>query len=172
MADLLTSKEVKQLPDQFQMGVELHRSIDHFTDEHSIFRKHVTVLRKRHRKYAPVVLDILYDHLLANNWNLYSSVRLEDFSQSVYNLLERNNRYYPEKAAMIIKNMIRDDFLVQYRSEEGLLRAFGFMDRRTKFPSNFIGAIEDLNEHHDTFNQDFNVFFPELIAHAIEYCEC
>ena len=89
IADSISINEVASLPKEVQAGVTLHREIDFYTDTHAIVRKGTKRLRPHHRKYSPVVIDVLYDHLLANNWERYSGSSLPDFAQGVYKVFSR-----------------------------------------------------------------------------------
>ena len=64
IADFIRNKEVKNYSLEIQQGIQIHREIDSFTDNHPSVRKGTFRLRPHHRKYAPVVIDILYDHYI------------------------------------------------------------------------------------------------------------
>jgi len=59
--------------------------------------------------------------------------------------------------------MVSDNFMANYATLEGLEHYLSYMDRRTKFPSNFTRAIQDYQDNTDRFDQLFNDFFPDLI---------
>lgn len=163
MADFIRNKEVEKLSPQVKSGIDLHRMIDSFTDNHELVREGTKRLRLQHGKYAPVVIDILYDFILANNWELYNTQTLESFSIQSYEILLKRIDDLPDELARQLPLMIEDDFLLKYRSDAGLKRALLSMDRRAKFPSNFIVASLQLRTEYDLFNNEFNRFFPELI---------
>src|SRR3954453_2663939 len=68
-------------------GIELHRTIDEFTDTHPIVAQSKNRLREKYRHYAAVIVDIFYDHFLAKNWSEYSSELLPDFADRAYQIL-------------------------------------------------------------------------------------
>lgn len=172
MADFVSNRQVKSLSEPLQQGVKLHRAIDSFTDNHPLVRQGCARLRKDHGKYAPVVIDLLYDYILAKNWKSYHPMNLEDFAQNVYDIFNQNINLFPEKLKKRIPLMIRDDFLTKYRSIEGLSFALSMMDRRTKFPSQFIKAAEQIRKEEDLFESEFQIFFPEVIQLSKRYCNC
>ena len=59
---------VEQFGHEIAKGIELHRAIDEFTDKHPIVKLSKVRLREKYRHYAPVIVDIFYDHYLAKNW--------------------------------------------------------------------------------------------------------
>src|SRR5690606_18079231 len=88
IADDIANQEVKTLPESIQKGVVLHRKIDSFTDKHPKVLESARFLYPLHSKYAPVLLDVFYDFLLANNWEKYAEEPFEVFVQKTYLTLQ------------------------------------------------------------------------------------
>ncbi len=172
IADSITMKELTLVPDEIYAGIELHRKIDSFTDKHDIVRKATKRLRPHHKKYSPVVIDVLYDHLLANNWERYSDMTLSDYAQDVYKVFARRRDDLPAGLQLSLPRMIKNDWLNNYKTREGLQFTLNRMDERTSFPSNFGGAIDHLHEDYDLFTEEFNAFFPDIIAYVNSHCGC
>jgi len=147
-------------------GFKLHLLIDQYTDNHPIVKQSVRRLHASHHKYAPVILDIIYDHLLANHWSNYSEITLKDYTQSIYSLLLKHETILPEKIRMRLTRMISDNWLMQYQKKEGLRYALKLMERRIKFPADLSSAVDVLYENFDDFNNDFLQFFPDLLEHS------
>lgn len=163
IADFIKNKEVKDYPGSIQTGIALHRLIDTYTDAHPLVRKGTKRMRPSQGKYAPVVLDILYDHLLAKNWNLYSQQSLEKFAEQQYRLLEDHMEIMPKKLKKNLPGMIAGNWLVAYGWDKGIRYTLQRMDERTKFPSAFSLAFDELKAHYSKYNLEFNSFFPEII---------
>lgn len=172
VADFILNKEVKNFSNGVQRGILLHREIDSFTDSHKEVRKGTKRLQKNHGKYSPVVIDILYDYVLANNWDKYHGLSLEEFAFETYDKLNKHIALFPPKLQRRLPLMIGDNFLMKYKSKDGLLFALSSMDKRTKFPSNFISAIDQLENEWELFNSEFNAFFPDVKLIADGYCGC
>jgi len=172
IADSITMKELTNVPDEIYAGIELHRKIDTYTDKHAVVRKATKRLRKHHKKYSPVVIDVLYDHLLANNWERYSDLSLPDYAQEVYKVFARRKDDLPAGLQLRLPRMIENDWLNNYKTVEGLQFTLNRMDERTSFPSNFGGAIDHLHEDYDLFTEEFNAFFPDIIAYVNSHCDC
>lgn len=172
IADSITMKELTHVPDEIYAGIELHRKIDTYTDKHAVVRKATKRLRKHHKKYSPVVIDVLYDHLLANNWERYSDLSLPDYAQEVYKVFARRKDDLPAGLQLSLPRMIENDWLNNYKTVEGLQFTLNRMDERTSFPSNFGGAIDHLHEDYDLFTEEFNAFFPDIIAYVNGHCDC
>ncbi len=74
IADAVKGKKHNLYSKEVQAGILLHREIDNYTDNHPIVRKSKRRLNKRYGHYNGVIIDILYDHFLAKNWNNYSEI--------------------------------------------------------------------------------------------------
>jgi len=164
IADFINAKQARMMDERYQKGIELHRKIDSFTDKHLEFRKGTKRLSKHHSKYSPVVLDILYDHLLAVNWKKYSDLSLEEHAQKTYAIFEKHMDAFIDQGVEHIPRMIDHDFLGAYAYAEKVEYVLSRMDLRTRFASQFENAIDHLHEDYDLYNQEFNLFFPDIIA--------
>lgn len=172
IADSINNKDLPDFNKEIQKGVQLHRLIDTFTDSHPLVKQGTKRLHPFHHKYAPVVVDILYDHILAKNWKNFSGQTLEDFAQNVYEILDRRMDELPSKMARRVPGMIKGDWLVKYGTKEGLAYTFMKMDERTSFPSNFKDATDHVELYYKEFNSEFNQFFPEVIDYVEKECKC
>ncbi|MEM9918044.1 MAG: acyl carrier protein phosphodiesterase [Bacteroidota bacterium] len=172
IADFIRNREMATYHSDIQKGVLLHRQIDTYTDQHPKVLQGVHRLRPRHRKYAPVVIDILYDHLLSKNWSRYSGRTLQEFADAMYEVLRKHLPVMPVKLQNRLVGMIDGNWLVGYGSIEGLRYTLERMDQRTRFPSNFAHAIEDLQQDYGAYESEFNAFFPEVITFVEQQCRC
>jgi acyl carrier protein phosphodiesterase len=166
MADFMLMREEKTLHTNIKKGIDLHRMIDSFTDEHVHVKSAVKVLRPTQGKYSPVVIDILFDYFLTTNWHKYSEEKLDDFTSRVYITLAQHREVYPQTLKERLSKMIDDDFLMSCKNEERLIKTFERIKRRAKFDNNFDKAVIDLVEYHHILDHHFNEFFPEIILHV------
>ncbi|MFT7606212.1 MAG: acyl carrier protein phosphodiesterase, partial [Saprospiraceae bacterium] len=139
---------------------------------HPIVRQSVRRLRPFHHKYAPVVIDIIFDHLLANNWARYTGQSLDDFARGVYNILNNRMEELPAKLRKRLPGMIQGNWLQAYGSKEGMLFTLKKMDERASFPSNFADALAHLHLDYEAYNEEFCEFFPEVIEFVNKQCSC
>ena len=164
IADSIRNNEMKDYPLSIQKGILMHRAIDSFTDNHPSVRMGTLRLRPHHRKYAPVVIDILYDYILANNWNRYSNLTLDTFAKDVYAILTKRIDEMPQNLKRSVPHMIEGNWLHSYKTLEGLRYTLQRMDHRASFPSKFGQAVEHLQQDYALYEVEFNNFFPELIS--------
>ena len=116
-------------------GIELHRAIDYYTDLHPTVRLSKNRLRPKYRHYSGVIVDIFYDHFLARNWEKYSVVKLSDFAEQAYQLMNENESILPAEVIQILPYMVRGNWLVNYAKLDGIEKALSGMSRRTAYES-------------------------------------
>lgn len=168
MADGIRGKQFAHFPEDVQKGILLHRFIDTYTDSHDIFRTSTKRLHERYHHYAGVIVDIVYDHFLAKNWTKYSDEKLEDFIHRFYNSLHENYDILTEKTQGLMPYMIERNWLLSYRTVDGIHQILTQMDRRSKNISKMQFAVEELREFYDEFEQEFTLFFEEIKVKAKE----
>lgn len=166
MADGIRGKQFEHFPEDVQKGIILHRFIDTYTDSHDIFRKSTKRLHERYHHYAGVVVDIVYDHFLAKNWANYSDEKLEDFIHRFYSSLHYNYDILTEKTQDLMPYMIERNWLLTYRTVDGIHQILTQMDRRSKNISKMQFAVEELREFYDDFEEEFTSFFEEMRIQA------
>lgn len=163
IADGIRGNDYKKFPKDIQTGIILHRHIDTFTDTHKIVRQSTKRLHKNYGHYSGVIVDILYDHFLAKNWKTYSNVPLAKYVGDFYDLLEDNFDILPTRVQKMMPYMIANNWLLSYASVDGIAKVLEGMNRRTQNRSKMNLAVNELEEFYDEFENEFTLFFDELI---------
>ena len=164
VADGVRGNKYKLYPTEIQIGIQLHRQIDTFTDAHPVFRQCTKRLHKGYGHYSGVIVDIFYDHFLAKNWESYSDVPLEKYIANFYNSLSENIDLLPPRFKKLTPIMIEGNWLLSYATVEGIQLVLNGMNRRTKGRSQMNESTKELKEHYEAFEEDFIVFFNDLKA--------
>ena len=76
------------LPDDLAKGVALHRAIDSYAESNPAFCRSRSRVSADRRRYAGVLVDVFYDHLLARNWVAIHNRPLDEYCAGVYRLIE------------------------------------------------------------------------------------
>ncbi|HBS12730.1 MAG TPA: DUF479 domain-containing protein [Flavobacteriaceae bacterium] len=168
IADAIRGNNYKGYATTIQKGIFFHRKIDTFTDSHATVKISKRRLHERYRHYDGVIIDVLYDHFLAKNWASYSQLPLDEYAQEFYSLLNSNFDILPEKVQNFLPYMIKDDWLNNYRTIEGIEKVLIGLNKRTKNKSQMYLAIEDLKLHYTEFDNDFTTFFKDLQQFCLE----
>ena len=162
MADAVKGNHYEQYPIGIQIGIKLHRFIDSFTDFHLVYRQSKHRLHEKFGHYSGVIMDIVYDHFLAKNWNQFSKTKLEDYADTFYKLLQSNYDILTEKTQNALPYMMETNWLVCYKNLAGLELILFQMDHRTKNRVNMPAAMFDIKEFYSEIEQEFFIFFTEL----------
>jgi acyl carrier protein phosphodiesterase len=168
IADSVKGKVKLTYPLPVQMGIDLHRKIDTFTDNHTVFKHSCEVIYEDARRFSGVVMDIFYDHFLARNWSRYASAPLDKFTVGVYHELGKNYEILPSRVKRILPYMMAQNWLNSYANLKDLSRIFYGMDRRTGLRSGMRHSVDLLERHYDELQQDFLAFYPEMINFVSE----
>ncbi|CAL2082920.1 acyl carrier protein phosphodiesterase [Tenacibaculum sp. 190524A05c] len=163
IADHVRGNKFKHLPEDIQKGIYLHRNIDTFTDANEIVRISKRRLHERYGHYDGVIIDIFYDHFLAKNWDQYSQIPLDIYTNSIYRYLQSQIDILPDKTKELLPYMIKYNWLYNYKFTEGIQDVLNGMNRRTQGKSKMNLASEDLELYYKEFENDFQAFMFELI---------
>ncbi|MFQ3297012.1 MAG: acyl carrier protein phosphodiesterase [Patiriisocius sp.] len=166
IADHIRGNNYEAFSKEIQQGIFLHRAIDTYTDTHEVVRKSKRRLHARYRHYDGVIIDIFYDYFLAKNWASYSETPLDVYTSSVNKLFDEIKLDLPLKSQQFIKYMIEYNILFNYKNKDGIEKVLNGMNQRTKGKSQMNLAIEDLHQLEQELEQDFAVFFKDLIRHT------
>lgn len=162
IADSVKGRKFIGFPEKVKNGIILHRAIDTFTDSHPVVKKSVHRLFPVYSHYSAVIVDILYDHFLAANWDEYSDIPLEKYVADFYKLLNDNFEILPKRVKNFLPYMIRDNWLLNYATIEGIGRILFQMDQRTKNRSQMQLATTELKIYYSEFEEEFRSFFTDL----------
>ncbi len=170
IGDFVKGKNLRdRFAPQIAAGIELHREIDFFTDQHLVVAQSKNRLRPKYRHYSGVIVDVFYDHLLARHWDKYHSTLLPDFADETYDLIQKNSNTLPDQVKMMMPYMIKGNWLANYAKLDGIHRALTGMSRRTPYESKMDEAVFDLKSSYDDFEKEFFEFFPELQTFASQW---
>jgi acyl carrier protein phosphodiesterase len=153
-------------PPTIRQAIIQHREIDAFTDAHPIVSRSKQRLGPDLRRFAGILVDVYYDHLLARNWPCYAEIPLRSFVDRVYRVLRAHYADFPVPMQRSVSYMLATDLLISYSDLQGIRRALVGIAGRLRRANPVAEAITVL-EHHDAgLAADFADFFPELIEHA------
>ena len=156
-----------QYSPEIERGIQLHRSIDVFTDHHPLVDQALERFSHTRRRYAGIVLDVFFDHCLARDWSRYAEQPLERFTADFYRVLKAQ-AHLPSRLARIAPHMAAHDWLGSYQHFETLEQVFVGISRRLSRPQELAGAMQDLTSLYAPLSEDFRAFYPQLQAYAAQ----
>lgn len=171
IGDHVKGQQFKRFPHPIQTGIILHRHIDTFTDLHPTFRESTALFREGYGRYAGVVGDIVYDHLLAVNWDKYAHGELHAFVSEAHRTLIRHYFSLPWRVKQFLPFLINSRRLETYQYSEGIEKTLAIMAANSSLPNQSRWAIKQVERHYDELEQQFNSFFPEMEQSAQKFLE-
>ena len=166
IGDFVKGNGYQHYPPMIQRGILLHRSIDDFTDHNQATKKCSALLKEGYGRYAGVIVDVFFDHILASNWHsFYPDISLGDFVSFAHRVMNKHYFYLPSEVKGFLPFLISSRRLESYRSIDGVERALEIMVRHTSLPAKVSFAMEQLAEHHHLFHQNFTLLYSALQIH-------
>jgi len=166
--DFVKGRLQGQFAPEIEGAIQLHRSIDVFTDRHPLVDVALSRFSLTRRRYAGIVLDVFFDHCLARDWALYADRPLALFTSDVYRVLS-SERQLPGRLAQIAPHMVANDWLGSYREFEVLEQVLRGISRRLTRPEELAAAMQELRRLYEPLSEDFRLFYPQLQDFARNY---
>jgi acyl carrier protein phosphodiesterase len=154
------------LPDDLAKGVVLHRAIDHFAESHPAFCRSRSRVSPVRRRYAGVLVDVFYDHLLARNWAAIHQQPLHEYCESVYELVRDRLSDLPPSSHPGLELMAKEDWLTSYVKIEGIADVLARMSRRARQPNPLMHGEQEFLADVEGFTGDFYGWLDD----AREFC--
>ena len=169
LGDFVKPHSGHQFSAEIEAEIVTHRKVDSFTDSHPLVLDAKALFEGPRRRYAGILLDVFYDHLLAANWARYSKVPLHAFIQRFYAALARSADLLPPNLARAAPYMIEQDWLGSYQHYQGVEIAIRRISTRLSKNGDLLrDGLADLQANYAQLEDGFHAFFPELIAFADE----
>ncbi|PWJ42307.1 acyl carrier protein phosphodiesterase [Sediminitomix flava] len=169
IGDFVKGKNYLNYEGDFQKGIILHRQIDSYTDSHPLFKEACQVIRTEAKRYAPVAMDVFFDHFLAKNWSNYHSDTLLKFSHSVFDNFQFYQNQMPERVQAFLPFMIQDNWLIRYAEFDGIDRSLKGINRRTGGKAGLDNGVLWLDKYYSELEELFFNFFKELESFVISF---
>ena len=162
LGDFVKGRLDDRYPADITIGIRLHRAIDAFTDHHPTVRQATGRFDSPYRRYAGIITDVMFDHLLAQQWPRYYSTNLNDFSRQTLAVLVDHPEHLPDAAHLMAQRMQSYNSLAGYGD-------LGFLDGALARLSARLTRDNPLNQAFDIcvgllpdIENDFLAFYPEL----------
>lgn len=151
-------------------GIQLHRAVDTYTDQHP-FTKHLKTQLGSHRRYGGIVLDVFFDHQLAINFEQIDQQSLNEFSQHTYQQLARRPENVPARFHRIVQAMTAGDWLTGYQHLQNIERALDGIDSRLKKPANLSQTLNWYQPRQKQITNGFLGFYDDLFNFSLNFSQ-
>lgn len=166
MGDFVRGAEYLNFPDQIQQGIMLHRNIDWYTDSNPVTKECKKIFAPKYHKYSGVITDILFDHFLAKDWEVFHDTSLNDYTEWVYDILLSHFEMLPLSAQKFLPGFFAGRWIEKYESVDGFGKVLEGMSKFTSLPAESEWATEMLRQNYSLLRFHFYDFFPGIIDYV------
>lgn len=167
IADFVKGKKYQNYQENIARGIIMHRNIDFFTDGHDMVRLGKKRLFPIYRHYSGVIMDMFYDHFLANLWHQFADESLEEFADDIYKIIESYWDVLPERSQFLFPYMKSGNWIVRYQTIEGVGKSLAGMAHRLNNGSKLEHAVDQLNEYYEDIKPEFEIFMNDIEKHFL-----
>jgi acyl carrier protein phosphodiesterase len=149
-------------------AIRQHRAIDSWTDAHPEVRAAKARFPEGTRRFAGVVLDLLFDHYLARDWarRLPHAGPLAAFTADVNAALAGAALPgLPERFVRLRPHLVREDWLASYAAASGWRDAGERMALRLRDPAAMHACLDVAQAIDAPLLDHFERFWPALATH-------
>lgn len=152
-------------PGAVRREIVVHRRVDRYTDAHAAVAAARALFPDGLRRYAGILLDVHFDHLLARDWPRWDDGSLDAFTARVYRVLRDHDARLPARLRAIAPRMAAHDWLGSYRQRDNVDRAVrGIATRLSRHGQRLVECLPLLRANEAAIDAGFESFFPDLIA--------
>lgn len=167
MGDFVSGPVAPDLPPGVAFGLRLHRAIDVYTDAHALVRGARGLFAPPFRRYAGILLDVWFDHLLARDFARHSGgASLRAFSDGLLALLSERQATLPASLQHFLHYMRSRDLPYAYADRRAIGQVFAGLATRLTRANPLAEALPALAAVEAELDTCFAAFFPQLQAYA------
>ncbi|MBI2723158.1 MAG: DUF479 domain-containing protein [Bacteroidetes bacterium] len=164
IADHIHGNYSEIYPESIKEGIKLHRRIDTFTDSHEKFKESKRYFYNGFEKYSGILIDIYFDHLLAKNFENYSSISLEAYCKDIYKIYTAHVNILPKESAGFLQYVLKNNIYISYSTIEGIEKVLYHLSHRINHGVWLNKSIELFNLHEPQLQKNFEVFFKDSLT--------
>jgi len=168
ISDFVKGRKKYDYPSRILEGINLHRAIDEFTDEHVAVKSIATLFKPVYGRYSSALIDVVFDHFLALALSHGSAAEFERFTRTVYAHLEKYKDTLPVTFNNIFPYMKQHNWLYNYQFAWGIQKSIAGLVHRARYLSDSVSAFEIFENRYDEFKAAYETFFPSLQKFALE----
>ena len=166
LGDFVRGRMDPRLPLPVQRGIAQHRAIDAYTDNHAEIRALRARFQPPYRRYAGILIDIWFDHLLARDFPAWSDIPLLRFSDDLVQLLHRHDALLPESLRRFRAYLEAHGLPAAYADRPMIGTVLGAVGTRLTRANPLAEGMLEITRLEQDLDLAFARFFPDLQAFA------
>ena len=171
LADFWRGAPDPDWPPAVRAGVLLHRKIDVFTDSHPDVSAARALFEPPWRRYAGILLDVYFDHVLARDWPNFGSGSLDALSVRIAALLGDHEAWLPHDLNRFAGYFRAHGLFASYAQRDVIERVLAGIGGRLRRLNPLAAAGPLLWERAGALDHAFERFYPQLVTYADQWRE-
>jgi acyl carrier protein phosphodiesterase len=167
ISDFVKGKKKYDYPPRILFGINLHRQIDAYTDEHPVNREASKIFKGAYGLYAAAFLDVTYDHFLARELAGKDNEKFNALTITTYAHIASFDNILPLNFRNIFPYMRHHNWLFNYQFSWGIQNSFEGLAHRAKYISEGKTAFELFNKNYEALRRAYDEFFPQLLNFSL-----
>ena len=167
LGDFVKGDPDGKYPREIVEGIRLHRHIDGFVDKHPQVLDAKTLFPKSLRRYAPIALDMFWDHFLALHWQQFHSLTLSEFCLMAEQKIEQETKHkqiiLPERFERVNAWVWQDKWLESYQKLDNINYALKRMAMRSERMTPLGETGKVLSEHYQELSTVFFTLYEDVL---------
>ncbi|MGR5269269.1 ACP phosphodiesterase [Vibrio astriarenae] len=164
LGDFVKGDPNKQFDTHVAQGIRLHRFVDSYTDAHDVINEGKLRFDKEQRRFAPIALDMFWDHCLAKQWQQHHSLSLRKFVDYAQQEIKQYQQPLPERFNQVSAHMWQGRWLESYADFDNIIYALERMSQRSLRMGALAQCAEGLSTHYEHFEQQFGELYRDVLA--------
>ncbi|QXO16449.1 acyl carrier protein phosphodiesterase [Vibrio ostreae] len=172
-------------------GIRLHRLVDAYTDSHPVISHAKQCFSADTRRFAPIALDMFWDHCLASQWAHYHDLSLSRFVRQAHQRVTREQAItfaaaanfsetrassepiaspqpiaLPDRFNRVSGAMWQGGWLESYAELSNIEFALQRMSQRSVRMGKLAHCFDGLSRHYSRLAELFTVLYPDVLEKA------
>lgn len=167
--DFVRGSDLSDFALSIQAGIRCHRAVDTYTDEHADNLAARNLFASPHRRFAGIAVDVVYDYFLANEWQQYSDVPLQEYTDLVTRSLEVQFHVLPQGLQRFKQLLEAEDTLYRNLQRDHIDLTLQRIAARREALAPLATIAPLLWKHERALKRSFDSFFPQLLSYTRAY---
>ncbi|MEM0898260.1 MAG: acyl carrier protein phosphodiesterase, partial [Verrucomicrobiota bacterium] len=116
------------------------------------------------RRFAGIVVDVYYDHLLSIHWQRYMDTSREVFIDSCHAALLGSPALPDPQWRPFLERLVEENWLGSYASLKGIGITLDRISQRSPRVAPIAGSVVELEKNFASYEEDFLAFYPEVLG--------
>ncbi|WP_045477964.1 ACP phosphodiesterase [Vibrio owensii] len=170
LGDFVKGDPSKQYQTDISNGIKLHRFVDRITDHHALVEECKPHFTGVARRFAPIALDMFWDHCLAKHWRTFSPQSLDSFVRYAYSEVNKQiSDDLPPRFLMLHSRMWSGGWLQSYQYLENIEFALHRMSQRSPRMADLTTTFEVLDNEYELLEAKFAALYQDVLSQSAEY---